>query len=322
MRPVAETFRYIAEESQRLDAFLSRASGRSRAFVQRHIEGGLVCVNGVPARKTGERLKAGDVVTGRFEPRPATDVRPEPGKLHVLYEDESLLAINKPQGIAVHPSAGHGSGTVVHFLLHHLKDQPQFHALDAARPGIVHRLDLGTSGVLVIAKTLAAQEGLARQFKDRTLQKEYECLAWGNPGPSGRIALPIGRHRIDRKKMSSRAAKSRDALTEWRRLRQFRDVCHLALFPKTGRTHQLRVHLSETGFPIVADALYARRSAEGLKGRLAPEVAAIVQASPHPFLHARRLTFAHPISGETVTVEAPPPPLFWELLTSLEKFDK
>lgn len=318
---VTESFQFNAEASERLDQFLARASGQSRAFVQRHIDEGRVRVNGQIPRKAGEKLKAGDCVTGAFAAPPPSELAPEKGDLDILFEDEELLALNKPQGVAVHPAPGHRTGTVVHFLLHHLKDQPFFHSPDSARPGIVHRLDLGTSGVLVIAKTRRAQEGLSGQFKSRTIKKQYECLAWGDPGSSGRIELPIGRHRIDRKRMSSRSTKTRDALTDWQRISRFSNVTHLALFPRTGRTHQLRVHLSESGHPIVGDSLYMRRSAQGWRGKLRPEVASFVDTIKHPFLHAKRLTLSHPVSGETLVFEAPHPAAFSELLTMLRKFD-
>jgi 23S rRNA pseudouridine1911/1915/1917 synthase len=219
--------------------------------------------------------------------------------------------------VVVHPAAGHRGETLVHHLLHYLKNDSAFREISEDRPGIVHRLDRGTSGVLLVAKNRAVQENLSRQFKHRTIKKEYECVCWGVPRPEGTVDTPIGRDTRDRKKMSSRTASGRAALTRWKTHQAFRHFAHLALFPHTGRTHQLRVHLAESGFPIVGDALYGRAR----RPILPPRVTALVDATSETYLHARRLTLLHPTRGESMTLEAHRPGVFEAFLQLLRKDD-
>jgi 23S rRNA pseudouridine1911/1915/1917 synthase len=305
----------------RLDLYLVEKTGRSRMFLKEQIEAGNVLVNGAPVSKTSLKVRAGDEVTFRFKEERPLDLEPVQGDLRVLFEDESLLVLNKLQGQVVHPAAGHRGETLVHFLLHHLRNHPGFSSGDSDRPGIVHRLDRGTSGVLLVAKNRQIQEALSAQFKARSVKKEYEAVAWGKLGDKGVWKSEIGRDNRDRKKMSSKTAKGRASVTHWQRVRAFGHFTHVALFPHTGRTHQLRVHLAEAGFPIVGDALYGRGATTSRSRGLSEEILARVTALEETLLHARKLAFTHPVSGEALSFEAERPEIFTEFLKLLERQD-
>jgi 23S rRNA pseudouridine1911/1915/1917 synthase len=312
-----------ADDRCRLDAVLCRQSGESRAFVQAQIDLGHVSVNATIAVKASQKLRPGDRVRAQFDiVLPAPALAPVAGPLEILFEDESLLAVNKAQGVVVHPAAGHRGDTLVHYLLHHLATAPAFRELSLSRPGIVHRLDRGTSGVLLVAKSRAAQENIAQQFKSRTIRKEYEAIVWGRPPIEGRFDSPIGRDRVNRKKMSSRTESGRSALTSYRTTRGFAHFAHLALFPHTGRTHQLRVHLAEARYPIVGDALYGGAFSPKRAERLGTAVRQELAAARETFLHARQLILQHPSSGETLVVQAPRPENFDRLLAALAQEDR
>jgi 23S rRNA pseudouridine1911/1915/1917 synthase len=229
----------------------------------------------------------------------------------VLYEDADLVVIDKPAGMVVHPAAGHARGTLVNALLHHVQGLSGVGG--ALRPGIVHRLDKGTSGTMVVAKHDAAHRALARQFHDRAVHKQYVALVWGAVAAGRRLDAPIGRDRHHRTKMSSRAAHPRAASTTIVSAEPFRGVTLLTITIGTGRTHQIRVHLSELGHPIVGDTLYggARPS---LPAHLAP-----LAGLDRPFLHAARLSFAHPRDGALVSVDAPLPPSLDQIVTALRQ---
>lgn len=309
----------------RLDLYLVQrfsSEGFSRAEAQRLIGEGQVTVNGRPA-KASTRLKSHDVVHLQTLPLRDTSVRPENLPLDILYEDPRLIVINKAAGTMVHPAAGRVTGTLVNALLHHCPDLGGIGG--ERRPGIVHRLDKETSGVMVVAKTTATFQHLARQFKDRQVQKEYVALVWGRlPRAAGVIDRAIGRHRSDRKRMSSRysQAKSREAVTEWQVEKSFKItvssstslwVTLLRLKPRTGRTHQLRVHLADFGFPIVGDKIYGR-------GRRNQEQKSdsVFSAFPRQALHAEKLTFVHPGDGKLMAFHAPLPHDMQDLLQVLE----
>ncbi len=278
---------------QRVDRYLTGlGTWGSRSHVQRLINDGHV-------RVQGQRVKPGTVVrTGQLidvEPAPPAlpaGIEAEAIPLDVLYEDEWLLVINKPAGLVVHPAPGHWRGTLVSALLHHWQGPRA--GLDPERPGIVHRLDKDTSGVLVIAKDSATLAELGRQFRDREVDKQYVAAVSGRMlRASGTIAAPIGRNPVHRKRMAVRQG-GREALTTYEVIDRFTDVTFVRLHPKTGRTHQLRVHLAAIGHPVVADAVYGRqRQAQRALRRQA--------------LHAERLRFHHPHSGEWMTVTAPWP---------------
>ncbi len=287
-------------EETRLDRFLTTALGTiSRSQIQRLIKEGQVLVDGRPGRPNLV-LKAGQTITVDVaEPSPSK-VAAEPLPLPILYQDEDIVVVDKPAGMVVHPAAGHPSGTMVNALLHHVDDLSGIGG--EKRPGIVHRLDRGTSGLMVVAKNDAAHEALAQQFHDRQVDKEYVALVWGEVQPGRRIDSPIGRDPGDRKKMSARAHRSREAVTRIVRTERFgRALTLAAVAIHTGRTHQIRVHLSSIGHPVVGDALYG-----GVKRRIPGDLRAVARLE-RPFLHAARLAFKHPIDGRRLEFTSPLP---------------
>lgn len=294
----------------RLDRFLvSVLADRSRSQIQRWISEGLVRVDDRPGR-ANQTVKTGQVIHVEYsEPSPST-VAPEPLPLHIVYDDGDVVVVDKPAGMVVHPAAGHDSGTLVNALLHHVTDLSGIGG--ERRPGIVHRLDRGTSGLMVVAKHDAAHEELARQFRDRDVEKEYIALVWGLVQAGRRIDLPIGRDPSDRKRMSARARRSREAVT--RIVRADRIVPGLTLTRvaiHTGRTHQIRVHLSAIGHPIVGDSVYG-----GVHRRVPGNLRA-VQRLERPFLHAAQLAFTHPRDGRKMTFESPLPADLEQILDDL-----
>lgn len=229
---------------------------------------------------------------------PATAVA-EDLPLTILYEDSDVVVIDKAAGMVVHPAAGHGSGTLVNALLYHVDDLSGIGG--ELRPGIVHRLDRGTSGVMVVAKNDTAHQELSRQFHDREVEKEYFALVWGTVHGGKRIDAPIGRDPGDRQKMSTRARRARSAVTRVTRAEHFRGVSLLQVAIATGRTHQIRVHLNAIGHPIVGDPTYG-----GVRRHVPNDVRA-VQRLERPFLHAWRLAFTHPTDGRRLEFESPLP---------------
>jgi 23S rRNA pseudouridine1911/1915/1917 synthase len=279
------------DAGERLDRFLTaRAELGTRSQVQRLIADAAVLLN-ARAVKAGTVLRVGDHVTAEPPaPRPI-DVEPEAIALDVLYEDDVLLAINKPPGLVVHPAPGHRRGTLVSALLHRWPAATR--GLDPDRLGIVHRLDKDTSGVLLVARTAEALNDLGRQFRSRTVHKQYLALAWGAPRlPRGVIDKPIGRHPVQRQRMAIRA-NGREARTRYEVRERFPRVSLIRAFPETGRTHQIRVHLADLGCPIVADPVYARPRADTPGGMT------------RQALHAERIECAHPGSGAPLRIEAP-----------------
>jgi 23S rRNA pseudouridine1911/1915/1917 synthase len=296
-------------DGQRLDRFLvSLLEGQSRSQIQRLIEGGHVIVSrGVP--KANLVVREGDRVAVDLPEAAPSIVTGEALPLEILYQDADVAVLNKPAGMVVHPAAGHSSGTLVNALLHHIDDLSGIGG--QMRPGIVHRLDRGTSGVMVIAKNDAAHQELARQFHDREVEKEYVALVWGVVQAGKRIDAAIGRDRSNRQKMSARARHAREAVTRITRAHHLPGVtlCQVAIH--TGRTHQIRVHLSAIGHPIVGDALYG-----GVHRRVAGDIRA-VQRLERPFLHAERLLFKHPRDGRRMEFTAPLPDDLRQILEAL-----
>ena len=294
----------------RLDRVLvSMLADHSRAQLQRLIADGCIRVRGTVAMKANTIVHEGDHVVVDL-PKPApSDVAPEALPLDVLYQDEDVAVLNKPAGMVVHPGAGHSSGTLVNALLHHLRDLSGIGG--ELRPGIVHRLDRGTSGVMVIAKNDAAHQELSRQFHDREIEKEYIALVWGVVQAGRRIDAAIGRDQANRQKMSARARHAREAVTRITRAHHLPGLtlCQVAIH--TGRTHQIRVHLSAIGHPIVGDALYG-----GVHRRVAGDIRA-VQRLERPFLHAARLAFMHPRDGRRLEFTAPLPDDLMSVLNDL-----
>ncbi len=312
----------------RLDRFLASAlaalgsadASPSRAELQRWVEHGRVTVDGA-VKKCADRLRTGAVVLVEPEPRPRTTAVPEEGiEFDVLHADAHLVVVNKPAGLVVHPAKGHEGGTLVNGLLARgLFDVQAFGAdADAAgvasteheRPGIVHRLDKGTSGVMVVARTPKAREALKAQFAAHSIERVYEGIC------AGRIARPVtfdtlhGRHPTDRLKFSSRVKVGKRAITHVRPLETFAEACHVECRLETGRTHQIRVHLADHGAPILGDPLYGRPPKSAALARLARMLG-------HQALHARTLGFVHPATGETVRWEVSPPADFQLALATL-----
>jgi 23S rRNA pseudouridine1911/1915/1917 synthase len=321
------TFRSVPEftvtpefDGQRLDRFLVAVlATHSRSQIQKLIAEGHVQVapaDGGASRQPRHRdVKAnlavadGDRITVTLPDALPADDAAEELPLEILYQDSDVAVLNKPAGMVVHPGAGHASGTLVNALLHHLPDLSGIGG--ERRPGIVHRLDRGTSGVMVVAKNDTAHQELSRQFQDREVEKEYIALVWGVVQAGKRIDAAIGRDPVHRQKMSARAKHARTAVTRITRARHLPGLtlCQVAIH--TGRTHQIRVHLSAIGHPIVGDSLYG-----GVHRRVPGDIRA-VQRLDRPFLHAARLVFTHPTDGRRMEFMTPLPPDLLGVLNDL-----
>jgi 23S rRNA pseudouridine1911/1915/1917 synthase len=292
-----------AGAGQRLDAWLARMlPDLSRARIQALIGEGAVTVDGASSRPSS-RLRDGQRVTVSVpEPRAAVPQAEDIG-LVVVHEDAHLLVVNKPAGLVVHPGAGTPSGTLVNALLHHVRDLSGIGGV--LRPGIVHRLDRGTSGLMVVAKSDDAHRGLAAQFASRGVSKEYLAVVHGVPTPrSGTIDAPIGRHPVQRKKMSTSAPRGRAARSSYTVEEALDGASLLRVRIHTGRTHQIRVHLASLGHPIVGDGTYGGGRAPSSSSAVAR---AAIAAFPRPALHAAALAFDHPVTGQRLSLEAPLP---------------
>ncbi len=245
---------------------------------------------------------------------PDFGLEPEPIPLSILYADDDLVVIDKPAGMVVHPAPGHPTGTLVHALLYHFGDR-LLALSDTTRPGIVHRLDKGTTGVILAAMTDQAHTALQRQFAERTVLKHYDALVYGRPAqPRGSIDTPLGRDRNDRKKISVNTGQPRDARTDWKQQEAFPGLTLLRVRPRTGRTHQIRAHMAHLRHPLVGDELYAGRQWKGIPER---GVRSALARFGRPALHARSIEFDHPTSGERLRFEAPLPADLEQLLALL-----
>ncbi|HYB97314.1 MAG TPA: RluA family pseudouridine synthase [Vicinamibacterales bacterium] len=285
---------------ERLDRFLTaQIPDYSRSQIQRLIEGGHVTHSRHRRVKPNNDIREGDVIGVELPEAQASTAQPENLPIDILYDDADVVVVNKPAGMVVHPAAGNASGTLVNALLHHVKDLSGIGG--EVRPGIVHRLDKGTSGVMVIAKNDDAHKELARQFHDREVEKEYVALAWGLVQQRKRINAAIGRDPANRVKMSTRAGRARHAVTRVTWSRDLKGVTLVRVAIATGRTHQIRVHLSAIGHPIVGDALYG-----GVHRRVPHPLRAVTKLT-RPFLHAERLAFIHPRTRERLEFTAPLP---------------
>jgi 23S rRNA pseudouridine1911/1915/1917 synthase len=282
-------------EPERLDAFISRSVPElTRSAALRLIEGGHATVDG-KSQKPSLKLKGGETVTIVIPPPVPAQPQAEDIPLEVLYEDRDVVVINKEAGMVVHPGAGNAEGTLVNALLAHCDDLSGIGG--ELRPGIVHRIDKDTSGILVIAKSDRAHNGLAEQFKAHSVKRIYLALVYGVfQEDRGRIQSTIGRHPVERKKMSGKARYGKDAITHWKVLSRYPGMALLQLRLETGRTHQIRVHLSESGHPLVADEVY------GGGGRLSsvqdPVLKQMIKAMGRHALHAKTLGFVHPVTKE------------------------
>jgi 23S rRNA pseudouridine1911/1915/1917 synthase len=310
------TFLTVAdpEQGSRLDQFLASRTEFSRARLARWLKSGLVLVNDRP-RPSSYRVRLGDRVSLTVPPPEPTGLAAEDLPLEILYEDQDLILVNKPPGLVVHPAPGHRQGTLLNALLHHCPDLAEVG--DLSRPGLVHRLDKDTSGVLVAAKTAAAHASLTRQFHDRQVEKTYVALVWGRFDRSrGAIDQEIGRHPTLRQKMSAHPRRGKPAVTYWQVVEEFPGPLTLVeLSPKTGRTHQLRVHLAMLGHPVVGDATYGGGAARLKENPRLQDLRPLVSRQ---LLHARRLVVTHPRTGTAISGEAPLPEDFQGVLHVLE----
>jgi 23S rRNA pseudouridine1911/1915/1917 synthase len=306
------------DAGSRLDLFLSRMSLElSRNQVQRLIDNNCILVNEKP-QKASYRLRSKDQVLVSVPPPPLSQLEPEPLSLDVVFEDDHLIAINKPPGLVVHPATSHRTSTLVHGLLHHCD-----HLADLGgplRPGIVHRLDKDTSGIIVVAKENSAYRHLSRQFKEKLVYKEYSALVYGHlRQSSGQFTDPIRRHPKNRKKMGIIAG-GREASTFWWLELLFGEVSLVKVVIKTGRTHQIRVHFAHARHPVVGDATYGGK--KRVKSVQNPLMRARLSKVKRQMLHARRLALEHPATGETLDLSAPLPEDMTDLLQFLRKYDQ
>ncbi|MBW2583958.1 MAG: RluA family pseudouridine synthase [Deltaproteobacteria bacterium] len=307
------TFTILVDESdqdRRLDAVVAaHLPACSRSLAANLIANHKILVDNQP-KKPGYRVRSGQEIIGRIPAPEPVEYKPESIPLDILYQDRYIVVLNKPAGLVVHPAPGHRSGTLVNALLYHCPDLGGIGG--EIRPGIVHRLDKDTSGTMVVAKNAQALEILAQQFKTRTVRKKYLALVYGDlKNDEGTINLPIGRHPVHRKQMSTTTRKGRSAETSWRVREKFKAITLLELTLKTGRTHQIRVHCTALGHPIVGDQVY--RSRKWLKDidRLfsgeSSSMVAQLKAVSRQMLHAWRLRLTHPYTGEIMTFESPIP---------------
>ena len=290
----------------RLDAFVAENTDLSRNAVATLCEKEAVTVNGNPAKKNA-KLKSGDNVAVALPKPEETDIVAEDIPLDIVYEDGDLLVVNKPKGMVVHPAVGNPDGTLVNALLYHCG--ASLSGINGViRPGIVHRIDKDTSGLLIVAKNDNAHNFLAEQIKEHSFSREYEAIVYGNiKEESGTVNAPIGRHPVDRKRMAVTEKNSRFAITHWRVLRRFGEFTHVRLILETGRTHQIRVHMASIGHPVAGDAVYGpKKVIERLGGQC---------------LHAKYIKFVHP-NGEELEFESQLPSYFTDYLKHLEnKYD-
>ena len=276
----------------------------TRSAAKKLLESGQVTCSGKVLKKN-DKLTEGDELEVILPDVQEVSIEPENIPLDVVYEDEDVIVVNKPKGLVVHPAAGHWNGTLVNALMYHCKDS--LSGINGElRPGIVHRIDMDTSGLLIVAKNDFAHQALAEQLQDHSLARTYECIVVGGiKADSGTIDAPIGRHPVDRKKMAVTEKNSKPAVTHWQVLERFSGYTRLQCKLETGRTHQIRVHLSWQNHPILGDMVYGHKK---------PELGLDSQC-----LHARELTFRHPRTGEPVTVSCPLPEYFENVLKKLRK---
>lgn len=303
-------------EPERLDSFVARSVGAmTRSAVQKLIEEGHVTVAGAP-QKPSLKLRGGERITVLIPPPVAAEAAAEDIPLEILYEDGDLVVLNKPAGMVVHPGAGTSSGTLVNALLGHCGDLSGIGG--TMRPGIVHRIDKDTSGILVVAKNDHAHNSLAHQFKEHTIKRVYLALVFGSPkGDKGKIESDIGRHPVDRKRMSGKARRGKHAVTHWQVLGRYGSITLVRLRLETGRTHQIRVHLSEAGHPLVGDKVYGGSSR--ISSVTDPDLKGLIRALDRQALHAKTLGFIHPSTGNYLEFDSELPADMARIIDYLEK---
>ena len=310
----------------RLDQLLSTLDEiTSRAQAQRLLKSGNVLVNGKPELSPSRKVRAGQQISVTIQQPESTHAFPEKGELDILFEDSHLVVINKAAGVVVHPSAGHASGTLVNYLLHHCQDLSGIGGV--LRPGIVHRIDKDTSGVLLVAKTDEAHQHMSKQFKQHSVKRQYQALVWGVPEMKhGVVNAALGRHPVRRKDISivenddseeNDNKKGKSAVTHWRVLQSFEFAALLACRLETGRTHQIRVHLTSIGHPLIGDPQYGKSPLKRLSG-ISAELSKTITNFRRQALHAELLGFEHPISGEWLEFKAPFPDDYNILLKAIQ----
>ena len=300
-----ETYTFVAEEKARIDKWMSEQSDWSRSQIQDWIKAGDLLVNGHVV-KPNYKLQVGDEIVVTVPEAIELEVLPENIKLDVVYEDEDVIVVNKARGMVVHPAAGHTSGTLVNALLYHCDDLSGINGVK--RPGIVHRIDKDTTGLLMVAKNDVAHESLASQLKDRKIKREYIALVHGEVAHElGTIEAPIGRDTNDRQRMTVTDKNAKEAITHFRLLERYKDFTLVECKLETGRTHQIRVHMRYIGHPLAGDPKYGPRRTIQLNGQA---------------LHAATLGFFHPRTDEWLEFEAPLPADFEAELAKLDKIEK
>lgn len=301
MTAMTENLEIYGDGENRLDKLISDNSELSRSAAAKLIERGLVTVNGKNADKKTV-LKTGEIALVEIPEPEVQDILPEDIPLDIVYEDADLLVVNKPKGMVVHPAAGHFSGTLVNALMFHCKDS--LSGINGEiRPGIVHRIDKDTSGLLIVAKNDFAHIGLSEQIKAHSFTREYQTVVCGSIKQDGTVNAPIGRHKLDRKKMCVTAENSREAITHYTVLRNFAGYTHLCVRLETGRTHQIRVHLSYIGHAVAGDEVYGNGKPKWLAGQC---------------LHAKKIGFVHPRTGEYLEFDSDLPDYFKKFLREIE----
>lgn len=302
------------ESNQRLDSLIaSHINNCSRSFAAKLIRKGDIRVEH-RKKKPGYRLHQGDKVHGCIKQPEPISFEPESIDLDIIHEDSDIIVINKAPGIVVHPAPGHYTGTIVNALLYHCPDLEGIGG--ELRPGIVHRLDKDTSGILVIAKNSESLAGLASQFQERTIQKKYTALVHGDmKTDSGMIDMPIGRHPVDRKKMSTISRAGKPAQTLWTINKRLPETSLVDIDLKTGRTHQIRVHFTAIGHPLVGDQVYCKKAEK----KHSNNISSIIKKIHRQMLHAEKISLKHPKTGEIMSFQAPMPPDFKEVLSHLTK---
>jgi 23S rRNA pseudouridine1911/1915/1917 synthase len=313
---VKEFKRTVAEKQRgkRIDQYLINAGiGVSRSLTQKLIDQGKVLVNDHPV-KSSYRVKSHDEICVRFELEPAKEIQPENIPLEIIYEDRDIIVVNKQKGIVVHPARGNFEHTMVNALLYHCGNLPTL--ADRVRPGVLHRLDKDTTGLILFAKTDNALRVLSRAIEQRKVKKTYDVLCWNYPGmPEGVIEAPIGRSGLDRTKMTVTPLLSKSALTEFKTVKRFKIVTYLKVSLITGRTHQIRVHLRHIGCPVVGDKDYGGRSPGIIRrGQDLPFFKEILKHIDRQALHASELVFKHPRTNKTLRLSAPLPADMREVL--------
>ncbi|HKZ46359.1 MAG TPA: RluA family pseudouridine synthase [Thermodesulfobacteriota bacterium] len=305
----------LSDANIRLDIFLSQKLPElTRSRIKNLIEDGLVSLNNKPA-KAGAKIKTGDKIAITIPLPQAIAAEPEKIPLDILYEDKHIIVINKPPGLTVHPGAGRAKGTLVNALLYHCKDLSGIGG--ALRPGIVHRIDKDTSGVLIAAKTDKGHQSLSQQFKEHSIKRRYLALVWGIvKGDEDTIDLPIGRHISERKKMSVRTKRGRRAVTHYRVIKRFNNFTLLEASLETGRTHQIRVHLSAIHHPVVGDPVYGKHA---IPSGFPSKITALLKDLKRQALHAQTLGIIHPETKQYLEFTSPLPDDMKEVIRALEE---